>query len=964
MRYMLSAFLIVLSLTPVLRARRQIHIYGMVTDIKGTPLEGANIFIKSLNLGTSSDSSGKYTLYIPSSLYNGQKADLTVGYVGYKTQTVTIRLNKDSLRLNFSLPEDIFRSEEVVVTGIASKTSKARAEVSVSRIDAAALTNTSSFQTVSQLLEGKISGVQVTSSSGNEGSGFNFYVRGGGGINGDEQPVIYIDGVRAISNQFVGWGVGGQGTSMLSTIDPENIANIQVLKGPAAAAMYGTSSSNGVVLITTKSGAGVAGRTHKLSVNYKFVYGMNTQSYRYKTNDFISANSANAIFRNGIIRQNTLSISGGSNSLRYYGSFDDRSDQGSIPDNIMDRKALRLNLLSYTTPDLTLRITSKYSLTNISRPLNDRTAWGFLLNVLLQPVPYQLTDSAAVFGIKDKSSIESFTGGIQVTFTPLDKLVFYFNGGVDNSNIKQDQTFPQNLFIPTITNGRRTIFDDGNKQFSYDFNVRYSYNLFKKLKVTSIVGAQLYDRTRRQSWMSASDFSTELETDIGSGVINQYGEYFINSREAGIFTLHDFSFADAYYFTMGLREDYASSLNNDIPSILYPKISFAVRFDKYNWFPSKIFNLFKLRAAYGENGQLPGIFDAIPLLWQSTRANNTAGALIYNIGNPSIKPERIKEFESGIDAEFLGNYSIEFTYYRQNASNSIVYTYDAPSTGYTESSIPYNIAGIKDWGFESLLQASLIRSRNYGLDLGLIWNYQNNKVTSLGGADPIYDQGGANVIKKGLPKHEFYLQKVIGAKFDSNGKYAGVDATNYQVDMGNSIPNYTGSLTFKFRFFKNFNFYALTVWALNRSMLNATKLFAALYGNVPEYNTLKAQLGLTKDNQEMRLTPGSPDYINAAEKFARMDPNYYGNYIENADYLKIRELSISYSFKDILPFNKYGYIKDITLGISALNVWTLTGYSGADVEFNTGGSRSLTRGVDFFTLQHPRVYNMWVRIGI
>ena len=339
--------------------------------------------------------------------------------------------------------------------------------------------------------------------------------------------------------------------------------------------------------------------------------------------------------------------------------------------------------------------------------------------------------------------------------------------------------------------------------------------------------------------------------------------------------------------------------------------------------------------------------------------------MIYNIGNPSIKPERIKEFETGFEAEFLKDFSIEFTFYRQNATNSIVYMLPPPSTGLTESSVPFNVGGIKNHGFESHLQASLIRSRDFGLSLSLIWNYQSNEVTDLGGAEPLYDHFGINVIKVGLPKHEFYAQKVFGANFKPDGTYDGPAATKSAVDLGNPIPNHTGSFSINFRFLKNFNFYALSEWALNRKMYNLTKEIAESNGNVPEYNILEAQLGLIPNHPEIsRLTPGTQEYIDAAKKFAKLDYNYPGNFIEDAAYFKIGELSLSYSLKDLLPGSEFNYLKNITIGVSALNVWTLTNYSGADVEVNSNGVHSLSRGIDLFTLQHPRVYNFWVRLSM
>ena len=199
------------------------------------------------------------------------------------------------------------------------------------------------------------------------------------------------------------------------------------------------------------------------------------------------------------------------------------------------------------------------------------------------------------------------------------------------------------------------------------------------------------------------------------------------------------------------------------------------------------------------------------MLWGATSGAYGGGATVVNIGNTEIKPERIKEFEFGIDAEFLRMFSLEFTYYVQNADNSIVGFNNPPTTGLTASSVPYNIGSIKSSGFESLLQANLLTSPDFGLDLSFIWNYQTNEVTSLGGAQPIFDGFNQNVIKEGLPKHEFYMVKVMGAKFDANGAYAGVDVSTDRYDFGNPIPSHTGSFTINFRFLKNFNLYVLPI---------------------------------------------------------------------------------------------------------------------------------------------------------
>jgi TonB-dependent SusC/RagA subfamily outer membrane receptor len=934
------------------------QVSGVVTA-NGEALPGANVIVKGLSVGAATDIEGKYSFTIPEQYLDGREAVLSAKYVGYKEKSVTITLTEKSIVQNFDLEEDVFRSEEIVVTGLASKTSKSVAEVAVSKIDAAGLTNMNPYTSMSQLVGGKIAGVQMTPASGNVGGGFRFFVRSGGGLNGDEQPVIYVDGVRIDNTEIEGrYTTGGQGNSTLANLNPDDIASIEVLKGPAGAAMYGTSGSNGVVLITTKSGKLAQGKADNLQIAYKHVYGYNTQATKYKKEDFVSADDANRIFIDGLIRQNNLSVAGGSAALRYYTSFDNRYEEGILPNNYMDRNSLKANISAYPSDKVKLQFNGGYTFADYKRPYNDNSILGFLGNTLLYYRSWMFTDSASVMGLEDLTHSKQFTGNVQATYNPIHNLEVNFSAGIDATNYRMEQTYPVNLNYSTADDGQRSLYNRENNQYTYDVNARYYYNIVDGLKGNSVVGAQIFNRKYQTSYQQTQVFGSYLIKDIGSGTdATDYGEYFEHTREAGIFTEHSFSYVDQYFLSLGLRNDYASSIGSEAPSILYPKASFALRLDKYDFFPTETIGLFKLRAAYGENGQLPNFSDAVDLLWTSANGGYGGGAILSSIGNPEIEPERIKELEFGFEAEFLTNYSIEFTYYKQYAENSIIGKELAPSTGKTATSIPYNVGAVESWGIESLIQATPLRTANYELNLSLIWNYQTNEVTDLGGAQPIYDGNGDNVIKEGLPKHEFYALKVTGARFDENGEYAGVVVSPEPVDLGNPIPDHTGSFTVNFRFLKNFSLYAMADWGLNNKMLNMTRLYATIYGNNKAYNDLETQL--------MTLAPGTAEYIDAANKYAKMSPNYDGNFVEDADYFKIREVSLSYSFADLLPtFYVNNYIRDIVVGFSARNIYTSTKYSGPDVEVNFDGSRSLSRGIDFLTLQNPKSYSFFVRVGI
>ena len=971
---MVKKLLLVLCIVFTVSSLFAVDLKGIVRDGKTQEaLSGVNIYIAATGVGTTSDEDGYFHLTFDAD----KDFEITFEYVGYKTLRKTFSPTEDLSKLVIDLEEDIFQTDAIVATGLASRTSKSVAEVAVARVQASELTQMNTYQSVNQLVTGKIAGVQMKPSSGNVGSGFRFYMRSGGGLNGDEQPVIYVDGIRVDNAQLGGDYVGGQGVSALADLNPEDIEDIQVLKGSAGAATYGTNGSNGVVLITTKKGKITPGMGSSMAINYKMNLGYNEQSYKYSTDDFVSADDANANFKTGPIAKHSLSISGGNQSIKYFTSFDSHNEEGILPNNYMDRKSFRGNVEVYPHEQVTLRFGGNYVLNEITRPQNDNNIFGFLGNTLLFPQSYRFTDSLAIRRIENVLVSNRFIGYAELVYSPLKNLEALVRVGMDQSDLREDTTFPPGLGYALWPDGQRFIYNRNNKQFTLTGSLRYETDLTDGLHSKSLLGTQIFDRKARTSTLQGQDFSTELISDIGAAEdVTAYGEGKVHQKDAGIFFEQTFAWQNQYFLIFGVRRDYASTVGTEAASIWYPKASLVVRMDKYDWFP-KTLNLFKLRAAYGESGQLPGLTDGIPLLWTAATGGYGAGAVLSSIGNAKLEPERVKELEFGFDAEFLNRYAFEFTYYRQSASNSIIGLEEPPSTGLTASNRPFNIGAIEGWGIETMLQATPLKSQDMQLDLTLIYNYQTNEVTDLGGAQPIFDGFDVNVIKEGLPKHEFYTYAVLGATFDDNGVYTGPDVATERSSFGNPIPTNTGSFSTNFRFLKNFNFYFMVDWASNLKVFDNTSVFATRFGNNPEFNRLATQLGIAGGGPGYvayfvepvegveELTPGTPEYKAAAEKFATLDWRYDANYIYDADYLKIREISLSYTFNDLLKnVSAFRYIRNLTIGFSARNVFTFTDYPGPDPEVNFAGSRSLIRGQDFLTLQNPRTYNFFVQLGL
>ncbi len=945
---------------------------GRIFDAEtGDPLPGANVLLVELQRGAASDTEGRFLITdVPAGTYT-----LRVSFVGYRTHEEQIAVRAgETTTVEVELKPDYTGLEEVVVTGIASERSKMRAEVAVSKIDAAELQVTNAYQDISQLMSSKVAGVKVLPATGNLGGGVRFVMRAGGGLNGDGQPIIIIDGVRIDNSEFDGFYVGGQGISMLSNLDPEDIESIEVLKGPAGAALYGTSGANGVVIITTKKGRVSPGRGI-VSFNYKGVTGYHEQAKEYDTNLLESADDANTIFRRGPIRQHTLSLAGGTPALRYYAALDFRDENGHTPQNKLARQNFRANFEAVPSEKIVFRANTSFVTNKIQRPINDNNIYGWLGNTLLFPSSYRFTDSTAISKIQDFTRIHNFVGSLEAIYTPIKNLEFKASFGFDGSDLRQDQTWPPDQPYQTITKGRRAIFYRRNRQFTYDLYGRYRTNLMRDLQSVTTVGAQLFERTLRTTFLIKENFQTPLITNVGSGqdFINA-DEGFTNTREAGVYINEELAYQDRLFVTLGLRRDYAASIGPKAPSIYYPQARFAVLLDRFGLRPPYV-SFWKVRTAYGETGVLPNLLDASRLLWSAEPSGFGTGAVVAFIGNEEIRPERIKELEVGTDINFFqDNLALEFTYFWQFGRESIIDFLNPPSTGLTASAVPKNVGKIDGWGYEFSLSATPYRTRNTQVDFTFQWSYANNEVKDLGGAPPIFDGFDINVIKEGLPRSAFYTWEVKGAKFNPDGTYAGPDVSEDRVFAGVPIPKHNGSFSLTLRLLRNLRIYGLVDWALGHKLLNNTLVFATRFGNRKEFNELATKLGLAGSGvaafvQPVEgiepLTPGTPEYEEAANQFARMDWRYDYNYLEKADYLKLREVSISYDFTDLMK--KYAgnaYVKHFTVSLSGRNLFVSTKYSLPDPEVNWAGGRGLSIGQDFLTLPAPRTVYLTVNIGL
>lgn len=871
---------------------------GKVTDKKnGDGLQGARITLTALSnpatkYGKIAGRNGEYEIKnVPSGKYS-----VEASFVGYKTaaQSLTIDAGATSVDLSFPLILDVRGLDEVVVTGVASRTQKSVAEVAVSRVKASELTDKVGYTSAGQLLQGKVAGVTITPASGQVGGGLRFNVRSGAGLLGGN-PTVFIDGVRVASGNITGYGTGGQQVSALADLNPNDIEDIEVLKGPAATSLYGPQGQNGIVLIKTKRGRGID--QDQITIGYQGIFGWNENHRNFTASDMESWREGNAIFRRGPVQQHGINMQGSSGVFNYYVGYENRAEQGFVIQNNLARHAVRVNLDAVTSKNFKLSASANYTDNTIDRPQNDNNVIGWqggtrlfspyttpagaagaagltALNGFSDPAgrrsTYGFTDSTAISRAENTTRTQRFIGSVEVNYTPdfVPGLNIRGLAGYDVRNANNGIFFPANFNYAGVTRGRRGLFTTSAERLNVDLNITYDYKILENFSASTTVGGQAWNEFTRTAQTEAQQFPTELIRDVNAGLATTRitDEDLLNIRNAGWFVEQKFNYNNTFFLTGSVRQDYASSYGVEAPNIFYPAASTSVRLDKLGFLP-EVINLAKFRAAYGESGRLPGLTDGQAFLWDAGPSPYGAGARLNIAGNPAIQPERTREIEVGLEMEFDNAYGFEASYYIQNSSQSLINLPRPPSTGLGNQ--PSNVAAINGWGFESMFYARPIQTADYSLDLKFIFNYADNQVVTLGdfaAGAPAFITDGFNRqfliagqrrgqfmgLRQTTPRlradgyYDWLNQPRVGIEIDTAGVVRTPAGVAVGFPIGSSVPLFTGSFSLEFRFLRDFTIYALAEYGVGGYVFNGTRQFStnAPYFNNPQFNRLATQLGL------------------------------------------------------------------------------------------------------------------------
>ena len=1015
-RWFAAALALALAFVPAMVEAQGVgRVTGRVVDqANNAPIAQAQIVVVGTTLGARTNDQGEYTLV---SVPAGQ-AQLRVLRLGYASVTRPVTVVADqSTTADFALQEQAIALDVVVVNAVTGQEQRTRevganvSDISVEDIPQASLTK------FADVLAGRTAGVSLQGVAGTAGTSQRIRIRGANSLSLSNEPLIFLDGVQVSNSSRLGdadaFGVGGQDVSRLNDINPDDIQKVEVLKGPAASALYGTAAANGVILITTKRGQ--AGRTtwnvyaegsritdetdypsnylplqidvpgEPLVVAYGggvdfFNFDAYTPCFNFDAADGLCAvdtvltmnslrDSRLTPFSTGHQQKYGLNVSGGGERATYYLSGEIEDEQGVISYNDLTQANLRANLQAQVSEDFNLTLTSGYVKNQLALNSNDNSIFSPLINGLIGPAFFYPNNTGTPgvtnefnygfgFGIDQLANLttdqdtDRFTLGLNGNYRPLSWLVANANLGLDLSSGNTSETLQPGLLpiAASYVAGFRQSERASNYLYTGNTSLQGSFVLTPSITSTTTLGGS-YQRSLLESTRcygvgiisgTATCGGTAREFDVD--------EDFSEIITVGGFLEQRFGWNDRLFLAASIRGDDNSAFGENFGFIYYPAASLSWVVIEEPWFPevAALSNL-RLRTAYGTSGLRPNFRDAITLFQPipvTIGSGDVPGISLFSTGNEDLEPERTTEWEAGFDLGFLDNRVVfDFTYFTKRSRDALIERRLPPSLGLTET-IFDNLGSIRNSGIEAQLQIAALQTEDYGVNFTLNASTLSNEVEELGeGVEDIIFNRGNQRHTEGKPAGAFFQPHVTYADANGDGllSFDEVEIGD-PVYIGPSLPTRTFSLITDITLFEWIRVSTLFDYRGGNFQLNDTEQF-------------RCQNGTFGYGERGCAATGDPSAsLRSQAAFLASVSDNASNflYIEDADFVKWRELAVTFSVPQSMTA-RWAALQGASLTLAGRNLKTWTDYTGLDPEINeTGGDANFTQGE--FNTQPPVRY--------
>ena len=737
------------------------------------PLDAAQVFIPGTGIGTLTSGAGRFLL---PGVPVGQQT-IRVELVGYASQeqTVTVTAGQTAV-VEFDMAQSAIELDQIVVTGAGQATQRRMLGNTVATLNVESTVERAPVQNMSEVLQGREPGVLVTQTGGMAGEGSTIRIRGSSSLSQSNEPIVYVDGVRV--DNSAGYGGVGAG-NRLNDINPESIARVEVLKGAAAATLYGTEASNGVIQIFTKQGAAGDPRW-ELSVEQGFSkqdmnrYALHagyarTQADADRLANFwgvgslqpyqvFEADVFGRMFETGYNQAYALSVRGGSDFINYFVSGRYAHEDGSYgaedlgPSKDIDEKIqATANITIFPTQHLRLRVNSMFVQSFHETPGNgNSTNGGFslaLMSRLERGSESNLTGSGPFATVREtmnilsQEDVDRFSGSFAANYTPTADLSLDLTFGID-AIARQGvafRPFGWNVDGVSGTNpqGARTKNDQNRREVTFDGKATYNREFGSDWTSNTVVGAQLI-RSRRQTLSgTGNQFPAPGLSVAGAGSNQSVTEDLLTSVNAGAYIQEQIGFRNYLFATAGVRFDKHSAFGSSAGAAMYPKVSLSfVPSDLPGWNPSGTLSALRLRGAIGQSGLQPDAFDKFTT-FSPLASELGPGVQPQNLGNPDLEPEVSTEWEMGAELGVFDNRAaLNFTYWNRSVADVLVARQFPPSGGFANTQVD-NLGELKAWGLEIGLNGQVVSRPRFSMSAFANASYLYEEVTDMGGAPPL-----------------------------------------------------------------------------------------------------------------------------------------------------------------------------------------------------------------------------------
>jgi len=976
------AIVLFLGIVQVIFAQAKVNVTGKVLDQNGEPVIGANVVEAGTTNGSITDLDGNYTLSVkPGSTLN-------ISFIGYTTESVRVA---KAGTYNVTLNEDNAMLEETVVIGYGT----------VRKVDLAgsvSVLSSNSFKDqpineVSDALQGRMSGVQVEP-SGVPGGSVKIRVRGANSVNKSNDPLYVVDGIVRESG--------------LEGLNSEDIQSIQVLKDASSTAIYGSRGSNGVVLVTTKTGradqtvisfdaqVGVASLAKHLDLMDANEYANAYMEIKNNPNAFTSEELASykngggidwqdQMFRNALVQNYKLAISKGNKNTQYYISGNYMDQEGIFVYNGVKRYNGRANITSdvtdwlHATVDVNASHVDRHGGQHFSadkgNPVWQIASYSPTMTMMDDKGNYNYDNYNSIvrnpYGIaKEEGSdyyIDIVNAMVDLRFKLAKGLTFTTTNGMDYRDIK---TYTFNT-AKVETKSSMSNNDIMRRQLQSSNNLTYT-NKWGQHALTATAVYEVTSNQTRRMGISGSDLKSESVGYWNVGLAstrsesNSYSEWQLMSMVGRVL----YNFADRYMLTATFRADGSSKFTNEKWGY-FPSAAIAWNLGNESFMKGQeIITNAKVRASYGIVGsQALDPYGTLGMLSSADYAyggaSNYAGYWAKTLATPDLTWEKTNQVDFGVDfSTWGGKLDVSLDYYTKRTTDALLQkqipNYDGGGTYWV------NAGEIKNQGFEFSLTARPLQGKAVNWQTSLTGTFNKNEVVDLAGDDYIDGTSpAAGLIADGVtrahvgdPIGVFYLydwqgiDSATGQNIYADTNKDGVVNSTDRIYTGKATPDWTfgwnNTITYK-----NWDLNIFFNASVGADRLNIVRFAAANQVGDSRFITLREAYYDSWDKN--KSNPKYASQVNPGTTY----PNST-QYLESADYIRLQNLALSYS----LP-KKVARFADVRLSLSCQNLFTITGYSGYDpaaYAVSTGHS-DVNSGIDMGGYPTPRTFTFGVKLN-